>query len=65
MKLSKDKIKLCMARKMLSMSELAEKSGVPVQTILTACRRGSCKPATAGMIANALEVDITEILEVS
>nr|DAV06193.1 MAG TPA: Translation initiation factor IF-2, N-terminal region [Caudoviricetes sp.] len=36
---------------------------MPLPTICTAVRRGTCKPGTVGRIAEALGVDVTEILE--
>lgn len=63
MKISKKKLEIAMARAKLNRNELAEKAGMPVPTICTVARRESCKPGTVGRIADALGVDVTEILE--
>lgn len=63
MKVSKKKLEIAMARAKLNRNELAEKAGMPLPTICTAVKRGSCKPGTVGRIADALGVDVTEILE--
>ena len=52
-----------MARAKMNLYDLAEKSSVPINTIATVLSRRSCKPATAGRIAEALGIDVTEILE--
>lgn len=62
-KVSKDKLEIAMARAKLNRTELAEKAEMPLPTICTAVRRGTCKPGTVGKIAEALGVDVTEILE--
>lgn len=63
MKISKKKLEIAMARAKLNRNELAEKAKMPLPTICTAVRRESCKPGTVGKIADALGVDVTEILE--
>lgn len=63
MKIDKEKLMVSMARAQLCRSEVAEKSGLSVNTLSGAFSRGSCKPATAGKIAKALGVDVTEIIE--
>ena len=60
-----DRVKLIaeMARQNINTLELAEKSGVSRVTI-TSIRSGkSCRNASGICIANALGVDITELLE--
>ena len=63
MKVSKKKVEIAMARAKLNRNELAEKASMPLPTICTAVKRGTCKPGTVGRIADALGVDVTEILE--
>ena len=63
MKLNREKVKLVMARKQLGVSDIAERSGKCKQRISTVLNSVNVTPKTAGMIANALGVDITEILE--
>ena len=63
MKIDKGKLRVSMARAQLCRSEVAEKAGLSVNTVGGALSRGSCKPATAGKIAMALGVDVTEIIK--
>lgn len=61
MRLNKKKIMLLRAKRCMSASELAEKSGVCTVTI----RRGFTRPVapeTAGKIAAALDVSVEEII---
>lgn len=63
MKINKTKLEIAMARAELNRNTLAEKAGLPIPTVCNVYKRGSCKPATAGKIAKALECDVTEIIE--
>ncbi len=63
MKIDKGKLIVSMARAQLCRSEVAEKAGLSVNTLSGALSRGSCKPATVGKIAQALGVDVTEIID--
>ena len=64
MKIDKKKLEIAMARAKLNRNTLAEKAGMPVPTICNVYNtRGTCKPATAGRIAEALGVDVTEIMK--
>ena len=63
MKVSKKKLELAMARAKLNRNELAEKAGIPIPTVCNVYSRGTCKPRTVGKLAEALGVDVTEILE--
>lgn len=63
MKINRYKLEIAMARAKVDRTELAEKAGVPFSTICIVYRRKSCKPVTAGRIADALGVDVTTILE--
>jgi Plasmid maintenance system antidote protein len=63
LKLDKTKVQICMARKGLTSFQLAKIAGVNPNTLNNAVNSGkACKPTTAGKIAEALEVDVTEIL---
>lgn len=66
MKLSIEKFNIELARKQLSIKEFCAKSGIPRTTIVQV-RRGvrNAKPKTIGRIANALDVDVTAIIETS
>ena len=64
MKISKQKIFATQAQFGLTMKQLAELSGISRQNLSTILHRGSCRPDTAGKIARALGVDVTEIMEV-
>lgn len=62
MKIDKRKLEIAMARAKLNRDTLAAKANMPIPTVCNVYTRGTCKPATAGRIAEALEVDVTEIL---
>lgn len=65
MKISKKKFDVIVARKCLTMQEVATMANVPYVTLRKATSE-SCKytlPITAGKIARALDVDVTEIIE--
>lgn len=63
LKINKAKLEIAMARAELNRNTLAEVASMPVPTICNVLTRGTCKPATAGRIAKALKVDVTEIIE--
>lgn len=63
LKIDKRKFEIAMARAELNRNTLAEKADMPIPTICNVYTRGTCKPATAGRIAKALGVDVTEIIE--
>lgn len=63
LRINKRKLEIAMARAELNRNTLAEKAGLPIPTICNVYTRGTCKPATAGRIAKALNVDVTKILE--
>ena len=62
MRIDKRKMEIAMARLKLNRDTLAAKANMPIPTVCNVYTRGTCKPATAGRIAEALEVDVTEIL---
>ena len=63
MKLSKDKIDICMARKNLTVKELSSVYGVSSARINTILKSKVVTPACAGRVAKALDVDVTEIID--
>lgn len=63
MHLDKEKIKLIMARKELTVTDIANHCGKTRQRISCILNSVNVTPATAGRIAKALEVDVTEIIE--
>ena len=63
MKLDVLKIKLIMARKELNQTDLAKKCGMRRQVLNAIFIRETCTLKTIGKIANALGVDVTEIVK--
>ena len=61
MRIDRRKYMLARARACMGQKDL-EAAGIPKGTLCTALR-GNVKPETAGKIAKALGVDITEIIE--
>ncbi|MCI8401110.1 MAG: helix-turn-helix domain-containing protein [Lachnospiraceae bacterium] len=62
MKLSMDKIKIQMARAKLTITELAQRYGVSRNRMNVILNQREVTPVCAGRIADALGVDVTEIL---
>ena len=63
MNLDKNKVTITMARACIGRTELARKSGVSCATVSGVLAGKNVKPETAGRIAAALGVDVTEIME--
>lgn len=63
MELNRDKINLAMARKGYTTTQLAEAYGISAQRMRIILNSKKVTPATAGRLAAALGVDVTEILE--
>lgn len=63
MKLDRKKTELSMARACLSVAQLARKAAMPEPTVKNSLYGRSIRPCTAGRIAAALGVDVTEIIE--
>lgn len=61
MRIDRKKYMLARARACMGQKDL-EAAGIPKGTLCTALR-GNVKPETAGKIARALGVDVTEIIE--
>lgn len=62
MHLDKEKIKLLMARREMSVTDLAERCGKTKQRVSCILNSVNVTPKTAGMVARVLEVDVTEII---
>lgn len=62
-KTSKSKLEIAMARVFLNPAALSHKAGVPYATLTHALAGKKVRPETAGKIAAALGVDVTEIIE--
>ena len=61
-KLDGRKLTIELARHEMSVSQLAELSGLNRNSVVAIRKNGMCKTQTAGRIARALNVDVTEIL---
>ncbi len=62
MKLNVLSIRVLMAEKELSQSELANKLGIGKQYVSVILSRGTCTTVTAGKIAKALETSVSDIV---
>lgn len=63
MKISALKIERILAERNMTKSALSDACKMSRQNISTIIRRGTCEPRTAGKLAKALNVDVTEILK--
>ena len=63
MKISKSKLSIALARKQWNQRDLRDNAVVSSQTTLNINKGKPVMPATAGRIAAALGVDVTEIIE--
>lgn len=62
MRLNKDKLLIAQARALLNNKELAAAASISANTLVIA-GKANIQPSTAGKIAKALGVDVTEIIE--
>ena len=62
MNISATKIDVLIADQGLSRKEYADKCGVSRQYITAVLKRGTCQPKTAGMLAKALGVSVSDII---
>lgn len=62
MKIDKKKFELVRARKCMGPKEI-KAAGFPLGTLSTALNSENVRPETAGRLAKALGVDVTEIIE--
>lgn len=63
MRIDSIKIKLLLAEQEINQSVLAERCGIAKQNISAMLARGTCSPAKAVKMANALGVDAREIIK--
>lgn len=63
MKISRNKINICMARKKMTVQALADAYGVSRNRINILLNQKEVSTVSAGRLADALNVDVTEILE--
>ena len=63
MTVDRKKVNLILARKKLTVTELCETVGYSLNRFYTVMNSKKISPKTAGKIAGALGVDVTEIIE--
>ncbi len=63
MKIDREKINICMARKKMSVQALADAYGVSRTRINVVLNQREVSVVSAGRLAEALGVDVTEIIE--
>lgn len=63
LRISQDKVQLFMARQKMNPYDLCSKAGISYASYRRIIKNGSCKIATLGKIATALNADVTQILE--
>lgn len=63
MKISRDKVDVCRARKKKSVSDLAEAYGVSRARMNVILNQREVSVVSAGRLADALGCDVTEIIE--
>lgn len=57
--------KIALVRKGMTMAALAEKAGLTSRAVGTILKRGSCSIISVGKLANALDMDVEELMEVN
>lgn len=63
MRLSREKVDICMARKKMTVVQLAEEYGVSRARMNVILNSQVITPVCAGRVADALDVDVIEIIE--
>lgn len=63
MKIDREKINICMARKKMSITALADAYGVSRARMNVILNQREVSVVSAGRLAEALECDVTEIIE--
>ncbi len=63
MKLNRDKVNIAMARKMMTVTDLAKAYGVSRARMNVILNSQVLTPVCAGRVADALGVDVTEIID--
>ena len=61
--ISKEKIQILLAREKVTASEFCENAGMSRNRFYAMLRQKGVTPKTAGKLADALGVDVTEIIE--
>ena len=65
LRLDRAKLNLAMARACMNTHDIQVSSGIPRPTINSAISGRGISPKTAGRIANALKVDVAELVDLS
>ncbi|MBQ8804161.1 MAG: helix-turn-helix domain-containing protein [Tyzzerella sp.] len=63
MELNRKKIDICLARRKMTIGQLAEECGFSRNRLNVLLNSRNITPASAGKVAGGLGVDITEIIE--
>ena len=63
MKINSTKIEMLLAKRGMTKTTLAERSGISRQNVSTVIRRGTCEPFTVNKLALGLGVPIEEIIK--
>ncbi len=63
LKISREKILVILAERGMTIRELSELVGLFPNNVSTILSRGTCSPITAGKIASALNVAVSDIVE--
>lgn len=63
MKTSKEKMQLALARAKMQSQQLSKLTGISRSSIGRMIRGAECKPFNVGIVAEALGVDVTELIE--
>lgn len=63
MRIDKRQIHIYLAEQKLTVKSLAERIGMKPQNLSNIVTRGSCKPVTAGRIADGLGVTVSDIVK--
>ncbi len=63
MTINATKLEIAMARKKMNKAQLAETAGISRNRLYIIINQKSATPLAVGRIADALEVDVTEIIE--
>ena len=63
LQISQDKVQLRMAELCMNPYDLCSKAGISYASYRRIIKEGGCKIATLGKIAQALETNVTEIIE--
>lgn len=64
MKINVRAAKVALVKKGMTMTALAEKAGLTSRAVGTILKRGSCSIISVGKLANALGIQVEELLEV-